>query len=420
MEIFIEPSLITERVHRKEEEMQIHQRQHTKNYEKNILKDYIFSFLKNFDISSAVWVLYMGYRGLPLWQIGIVEGIFHIASFLFEVPSGALADLFGRKRVMIAGRICYALAAVIQIFSTNIYGFSIAFIICALSYNLNSGSEEALLYDSLKAVGKEGKYMSVYSRLDVVMQVAAGIATVAGGILAQKSYQLCYLVIVLVAVLSVLPAMWLEEPPRTEARQGKKQEKTGLKEHFTVTYQVIRDNPGILNILLYFPVVAAFSTALYFYGQQYYAEAGFDRIAISFIMLGNVAASCIGALYSEKLLHLFGNKTKYLASVCMGLAVLCVSRYHIWLSIPAFWLVGFCDAVLLPIESGSLNKLIPSGQRATIISVSSMFFSMAMICIFPLVGVLATFWGLHCAFAIMGILQLVMMVLLICRKSIAF
>ena len=126
----------------------------TKNnpYRKNVYSDYVFCFLKNFDISSAIWVLYMVYRGLPLWQIGIVEGIFHIASFIFEVPSGAIADLFGRKRTIIAGRLFSILSAIINLFANNIVLFSISFIISALSYNLNSGSEEALVYDSLKKI----------------------------------------------------------------------------------------------------------------------------------------------------------------------------------------------------------------------------------------------------------------------------
>lgn len=121
--------------------------------------DYIFSFCRNFDVASAVWVLYMGYRGLSLWQIGIVEGIFHMASFLFEVPSGALADLAGRKRVMILGRVSSMVSSVILLFSTELWQFILGFVIGALGYNLNSGSEEALVYDSLKHIGEEGRYI---------------------------------------------------------------------------------------------------------------------------------------------------------------------------------------------------------------------------------------------------------------------
>ena len=121
----------------------------------NIRIDYLFCFCRNFDLSSAVWVLYMGWRGLPLWQIGIAEGMFHVTSFLFEVPSGALADLAGRKNVMIWGRVLAAVSSVILLFSTDLWQFLIGFSISAVSYNLNSGSEEALVYDSMKMLGEE-------------------------------------------------------------------------------------------------------------------------------------------------------------------------------------------------------------------------------------------------------------------------
>ena len=63
--------------------------------QRNIALDYLFCALRSFDVSGAIWVLYLIYKGLPLWQVGILEGIYHIASFLFEIPTGATADLLG-------------------------------------------------------------------------------------------------------------------------------------------------------------------------------------------------------------------------------------------------------------------------------------------------------------------------------------
>lgn len=61
--------------------------------ERNKTLDYIFRFLSYFSITDVIWVLYMSYKGLPLRQIGIAEGIFHITGLLSEVPTGALAFL---------------------------------------------------------------------------------------------------------------------------------------------------------------------------------------------------------------------------------------------------------------------------------------------------------------------------------------
>jgi len=104
--------------------------------------------MRNFDLSSAIWVLYLIYKGLPLWQIGLLEGIFHCTSLITEVPTGAIADLIGRKKIIIIGRLCSAFSSMLMLFSSSFFGFAIAFIFSAWGYNFNSGSEEALVYDS--------------------------------------------------------------------------------------------------------------------------------------------------------------------------------------------------------------------------------------------------------------------------------
>ena len=65
------------------------------NIYRNIPLDYIFTFLKNLDMSTSVWVLYLAFKGMNLWQIGILEGVYHITSMICEIPSGAAAERIG-------------------------------------------------------------------------------------------------------------------------------------------------------------------------------------------------------------------------------------------------------------------------------------------------------------------------------------
>ena len=67
---------------------------------KNIVLDYITTFVTNLNMQSSIWVLYLAYCGLNLAQIGLVEGIYHATSIVFEIPSGAVADLIDRKSVV--------------------------------------------------------------------------------------------------------------------------------------------------------------------------------------------------------------------------------------------------------------------------------------------------------------------------------
>ena len=70
------------------------------NLKRQLFFLHIYNFLFSFRIADGVWVVFLLSRGFSLAQVGMAEGVFHIVSFLFEVPSGMLADLMGRKRTL--------------------------------------------------------------------------------------------------------------------------------------------------------------------------------------------------------------------------------------------------------------------------------------------------------------------------------
>src|SRR6056297_971594 len=126
---------------------------------KNVYKNYIFTLINNFNVTSGIWMLFLASRGLSLFEIGIMESIFHITSFTMEIPTGMIADLYGRKFSRLLGRLATVLAFLIMLFSHSTILFALSFIIQALGYNLESGAGEALIYDSMKEIGEEEKYI---------------------------------------------------------------------------------------------------------------------------------------------------------------------------------------------------------------------------------------------------------------------
>ncbi|WP_455614860.1 MFS transporter [Eisenbergiella sp.] len=394
------------------------------NIYRNIPLDYIFTFLKNLDMSTSVWVLYLAFKGMNLWQIGILEGVYHITSMICEIPSGAAADLLGRKRTVVWGRLCTAVSCILMLLSGKFWGFALSFVIQALGNNLNSGSEEALVYDSMKQCGREPEYLKVNGRINLLIEISQSIATVTGGILAERSYVWCYGASVIIALLALLPAVLMKEPDivQEEAQeetnpQGKKNpQETGkcggmIKQHFVTSFRILAENREIRRILLYFETVFAFYTVLFFYSQQYFYDMGLNKVEISVIMLLGGLASCLGALASEKVYGKAGEMTQYAAAlvIAAGLAGFFLQRLSV--SVVLFVAACFANALLYPIQSISLNRLIPSGQRATLISVGSMLFSIIMVLLFPAAGAAAERIGLSGAFLLLGVLQLVMTVL---------
>lgn len=383
--------------------------------ERNINLDYIYTILSNLNMSSFIWVLYLAYRGMSLAEIGILEGIFHATSMLCEVPSGAAADLLGRRNSILAGRISYALSCILMLFSGGFWGFALSFIVQALGYNLNSGSEEALVYDSMKLCGREQEYLKVNSRINVLIEISQSIATVAGGVLAEYSYAWCYMISFLLAVSSIVPAWLMTEPEgmgaegeasRQTAESSGEGERKGFLDiaagHFKICAGILRGDRRIRNVLMNYSAVFAVHTVLFFYSQQYFYELGLNKIQISMIMLLAGGASCLGAVSSEKLFGWLGGRCAYVGAAGIAASLAGFGADQMWLSIVLFFTASFFNSLLYPIQSISLNRLIPTQQRATLISVNSMLFSVLMILIFPLAGACADRMGLAKVFGFIG------------------
>lgn len=369
---------------------------------RNIGLDYISTFITNLNMQSSIWVLYLAYCGLSLAEIGLLEGIYHATSILCEIPSGAVADLLGRKRSMILSRICIAVSCMLMLFSGSFGLFALSFIIQALGNNFNSGSEEALVYDSMKWIGQEERYVRVYGRLNVILEVSQGIAMVAGGILAEYSYFWCYGACVTIAVLSLIPVIFLTEAPC--GRQERRKTAIGglAASHFRASFRILKSDVRILKIIVYYSVVFAAQTLLFFCSQQYYFEHGYNKLQISLILLVMSVSSCLGAVMSDGIYRRLRKKIAFVGAAVIAAAFLCYGFENMVISVIAFSAAGFFNSALYPVQSDSLNQLIPSEQRATLISVSSMFFSLAMIVMFPLAGMAADHLGLTRVFGFIG------------------
>ncbi len=370
---------------------------------RNVPLDYLSIFITNLNMQGSIWVLYLAFRGMSLMQIGLLEGIFHATSILCEVPSGALADLVGRRKSMLLSRLCITVSCIVMLFSKSFWLFALSFVIQALGYNLNSGSEEALVYDSMKALDNESGYLKVSGRINMLIEVSQAIATVAGGVLAEYSYFWCYVACTVISLLAFVPVLFMTEPPR-EAHEHTNTVLKLISSHFSESFRILTGDLRILKTVTFFSVVFAAHTLLFFYSQQYFYDLGYNKIQISIIMLFAGLISCAGALSSESLYVRLGDKVNTLSALFIAATMICYGFKIPMLAIVIFIASNFFNALLYPIESNTLNKLIPSNQRATLISVNSMFFSVVMILTFPLAGGLADLLTLPTVLMVLGVL----------------
>lgn len=369
---------------------------------RNIKLDYVYRFISSIDITSAIWVLYLSFKGFNLVEIGLLEGIFHVTKFLLEVPTGAVADLWGRKKTLISSRILSFISCIIMIFGNSFLEIAIGFIVSSFSLALNSGSEEALVYDSLKVLGEEERYIKVNGIINVLIEIAQIFAVFIGGLLSEISFKISYLAAAVISLISLVISLGFYE---VEKNKIKKQ--NIIKSHFKACLEIIMNEKAIMKIMIFFGILFSVETTSHFYMQEYLKIMDFSKSQIAglFVLKGILGA--IGAKYSYRVHDLLGKKgtMKYIPLIT-GVLLMGINIEGV-IAIISFVMIGGVIGIAYPLSSNYINELIPSEQRATMISLDSMLFSILMIIIFPAVGVIAQYLSLGITFMLLGMILIV-------------
>lgn len=367
---------------------------------RNIGKNYLYILLQNIDLTRGIWMIYLAGKGLSLTQLGLLETIFHITSFTMEVPTGAVADVFGRKASRVLGRLFSLVSVILLLLSNSFYLFALSFMLTALSYNLESGAGDALIYDSLKEIGEEERYLKVNGNKEIFYQIAGTVSFLLGGYFAVKSYGTAFGLTIIIGIITLLQSMTFREPSVGRLQATYKKENLFWRQ-LKESLQVIKSKPKILFLTAITESIMAFCTCIFYYLQNYMKGDGYNEAAIGLIY----ALSSLLAAVSASQVYRIERKIKeqgilllipFLTAICIwGVAL---SRFHYVF----FIIMTLTEGIIYVSVSDYINKMIPSENRATILSLTSMLFSFFMITMFPLVGVLGDRYSLRFAFICLG------------------
>lgn len=383
---------------------------------RNISISYVYNFFLQLNITSAIWVLYLAFKGMSLIEIGILESIYHITGLLFELPTGAIADLRGRKFCVVLGRAVNLISCILMITSNSFWGFAISFIFSSAAMNLNSGAAEALVFDSLKELGEEENYKKIWGQLAFVMSIAQGVAVLLGGILADISFLYAYILGTVIQIIALLISFNFKEPPIHEEKSDKdrvhdKQEQMIIKQVVT-SIKVLKGRKAIFYTIMFSALVGSLQTTVFFYSQQYFSDMGFTKTGIAIICALGSLIEAFSSKYAYRFERMLKLKGTLITISSLNIIALAGLAFFNELSILFFILTAVTGGLAFTIFSDYINSGIPSEYRATILSFDSLCFSLFMICLFPLVGYMAERFGFSITFAGTAIIYIPVMVFL--------
>lgn len=365
---------------------------------RNISINYLYTIFQ-YLVVTGLWVLYLSQKGFSTIEIGLLEALFHGTSFLFEVPSGSLGDRFGYRNTLIASRLVSILSCLLIVTSSSFWLIALGFVCNALSYNLASGTNEALVFESLLAEKKSHRYLPVSANINMLIEIFSSAGIVVAGLFSDWFFDGVYWIQILLNLVAIGIAWQFKEPPRKKVQQKKYLDL--MKSAFTVTRAI----PGLLVVMLAFAFLDGVYSSYYFYFQSYFDKLGLAGLGISIVLVISAVFQTLGAKFAPIISKYFSLSQIFLGELILfAIAIGCSGFLPPALTIMCYILTNTLSALLNPIRSNYINQLIPSEERATINSIDSLCFSLMMIPLFPIAGGLIAHVGYALTFALLAVI----------------
>ena len=174
-----------------------------------------YQLFRGVDFAGAIWVPFLLERGFSLPQVGLIEAVLHVGMLGAQIPTGALADTLGRRRMLVAAGFFTAVAQLGWVYAPGLVGVCCAALVAGVSFALVMGSDEAYLFDALAHDDAEAHFPRMLGGLWAVFQFAAAISFVIGGYVADSiSRELAFSMTAVCALVASAVALRLPDDRR--------------------------------------------------------------------------------------------------------------------------------------------------------------------------------------------------------------
>lgn len=345
---------------------------------KKTLRLYIsISFLLSLASSFffATYTIFLTTRGMDLLQISLINAFFMAGIFIMEIPTGAFADIFGRKKSIVLGCFTLSLSMLVYFFSNNFWFFVLAEIIGALSVTFLSGAMEAWAVDSLKFHGYAGEFEHVFKRESQFRQLGIIFGSLSGAYIGNFNIAFPWLASSIGAfIVGLLCLVKLKEEYFISKKFELNLKPIGRIARDSIIYGF--KNKPVFYVIIFAAVlsfsVQAFNMQWPLVFKNTYdlsvSSLGWIFVGISlFIMLGNQLSLVFKKIFREEKNAIILSQTV----TFLGM-MLASTMFSLFPVIIGFFVHEIGRGMLTPIKQTYLNRRITSEKRATVLSFDSM------------------------------------------------
>jgi len=379
--------------------------------------------------ASFIWgvnTLFLLDAGLSNTQAFAANAFFTAGQMIFEVPTGIVADVRGRKLSFILGAVTLFVSTILYLYLWNVgapfWAWAATSAFLGLGFTFFTGATEAWLVDALDYTGYTGPLESVFARAQVAAGASMLVGSVAGGFIAQATnLGVPYIIrAVFLLVTLVVAVLMMHDLGFTPAA------KTGPVDEIRTVLRASVDNGWRNRPVRWLMLAAPFTTGVMFYAfyamQPYLLELYGDPTAYGIAGLAAAivaGAQIIGGLSVPMMRRVFRFRTQALAvatAVSVGALVFIGLTSSLVVAIGLLVIWGLVFAAAMPMRQAYINGLIESEQRATILSFDALMGSAGGVVAQPALGRAADVWGYSTSYLIAGGIQLLALPFILLAK----
>ena len=373
---------------------------------RSVERTYLALTLFNTLAASFIWginTLFLLDAGLSNAEAFAANAFFTVGQVIFEVPTGVVADTRGRQFSYLLGAGTLLLSTLLYLvmwqLHASLWGWAIASILLGLGFTFFSGATEAWLVDALAATGYKGHLEHVFGRAQTIGGAAMLVGSVSGGLIAQvTNLGVPYLVrAALLGVTLLIALRFMRDLGFTPDRDVSAA---------TAVRNVVRGavdggfrRPPVRWLMLAAPFSFGVGIYVFYAAQPYLLELFGDKTAYGIAGLAAAivaGAQIVGGLIVTRVRRFFTRRTDALIvgtvlNVVLLVVIGLVGNFWIALLLLAGWAMVF--AIEAPMRQAFLNGLIPSEQRATVLSFDNLMGSAGGVVIQPALGRTADLYG---------------------------
>lgn len=343
----------------------------------------------------------MEIKDLDLVTIAFLDIIFWLSIFLFEIPTGTIADLLGRRISTFLGYIIQAGSIFIFIIANDPLIIGVSYLFWGMGITFVSGAYEAYVYDLISTKDKESNYQHYWGKIQAVAQIGTVLSMLCAGIMVKYfNYELTMVLTIGIYFIAMIPLFLLPNDRKSMNENSFNDSFVFIKE----SINIIKSSRYLMVLVYLYCVTGVQAVVVFLFIQPFLKIDHSINIELVTIIIGlSTLFLAFGSNYSSKVNDIFKKYTIFIFSALQSIAIIFMYILIGSSVVIPFFLAYLFEGMVRPLFSSYMNAEIIPKYRATVLSIIGALSTLTFAIFEPIFGIIANDISIGYSFATAGL-----------------